>query len=483
MKILFTSSEVLPLVKTGGLADVSASLPKALKSLGHDVRILLPAYPQAVAKCTILKRHEFDGPSGAGSLFEATLPGTNICVWLLDSVWAFSRTGNPYLDGSGVPWEDNPYRFAFLSRIAVEIAQDRMGLSWQPDIVHCNDWQTALVPALLSLETRRPATLFTIHNLAYQGVFPEEVFHHLGLPVAFWDHDGLEFYGQVSFMKGGLVYADRITTVSPNYAREITTSEFGCGLEGLLRYRKDVLAGIINGVDADDWNPAHDPYLHKAYSAQSFENKAMNSRALRMELDLPDRPDLPLVALIGRLVEQKGIDLILDVLERLLALPLQLVILGSGQPEFEDALQSAAMRYPEIMVLRIAYDEGLAHRIEAGANLFLMPSRFEPCGLNQMYSQKYGTLPLVHAVGGLEDTVVDADDRALLAGEATGFKFYEPTAMAFMDALQRALFVWQRPDMWARMALKGMLKDFSWEASARLYEAQYAMALASRKTF
>ena len=482
MKILFTCSEVQPLVKTGGLADVAASLPKALAQLGHDVRILLPAYPQAVAHCSIHARHEFEGPAGAGALLETRLPGSDITVWLLDAVWAFQRSGNPYLDASGMPWADNPYRFAFLSRVAVEVARNRMALDWQPEVVHCNDWQTALVPALLTLEDERPATLFTIHNLAYQGVFSADIFQHLGLPEAFWHHQSLEFFEQVSFMKGGLVYADRITTVSPSYALEITGPSFGCGLDGLLRQRSHDLVGIINGVDDDEWNPAHDPHIAQRFTAQSFENKALNSRALRLELGLPERPDLPLVALIGRLVEQKGIDLILDCLEAMLELPLQLVILGSGHAAFEQALEQAAARYPERMAIRMGYDEGLAHRIEAGANLFLMPSRFEPCGLNQMYSQKYGTLPLVHAVGGLRDTVVDADDRALLSGDATGFSFHEATGACLLETLKRALGIWQYPDMWARMALKGMLKDFSWEASARQYLAQYELAIQARKS-
>jgi len=475
LKVLFVASEAHPLIKTGGLADVCGALPPALATLGVDVRLLLPAYRDARARAGDLKRIATIKPAipaVSTELLEGRLPDGTV-FWLVDYPPAYDRPGNPYVDAQGRPWSDNGARFALLARIAVEIAQGRAGLSWRPDVVHGHDWQAGLTPALLSLEHGTPATVFTIHNLSYQGLFDPPMLTALGLPSTLWSYDALEFHGKLSFIKGGLVYADAITTVSPTYAREIQTPVFGCGLEGLLAYRANRLQGILNGIDETEWNPATDPRIPRHYSARTLRAKADNTRALRDAFKLPMRRQTPLLGLIGRLVPQKGIDLVIDAVEQLQDLPWQCVILGTGMPEYERALLSLAARLPDHFAVRIGYDESLAHRIEAGADMFIMPSRFEPCGLNQMYSLRYGTLPVVHRVGGLADTVIDATPAALRAGRANGFVFDEPTGAALARALRRAIELYRQPKKWKSLMQTGMGQDFSWRASAAKYLALY----------
>lgn len=477
-KVLFVSSEVFPLMKTGGLGDISSSLPAALHSFGQDVRVLTPAYADALA--TLRKVREIS-ISQAGSrlrLVESENPETSVPIWLLVHPDFSDRPGNPYLAPDGRPWYDNAERFAFLARAAVDIALDRVGLNWRPDVVHCNDWQTGLIPPLLGPEPARPATVFTVHNMAYQGVFPYDVFKKLGLPVQLWAPDALEFYNQMSFIKGGLVFADRINTVSPTYAEEIQTEEFGCGLQGLLRERRDRLQGIINGIDDITWNPAKDPLIAATYDINSIERKAINKAALRSALALHETPETPLLTVVGRLVQQKGIDLIIDALPDLLNMPVQLAILGTGDALYEQELQQAARRHPGVIGVRISYDESFAHLAEAGADLFLMPSRFEPCGLNQMYSQRYGTVPIVRRVGGLADTVEDADPTNLALGRASGIVFDEPSASALTQAVGRALALYREAPTWERIQRTGMQKDFSWRQSARHYVDLYDLAIA-----
>jgi starch synthase len=357
------------------------------------------------------------------------------------------------------------------------LALDQAGLDWRPDVMHCNDWQTGLVPALLAMETHRPATIFTIHNLAYQGLFDWKTFEDLELPYELWSMHALEFYGEMSFIKGGLSFADRINTVSPTYAQEIRTPEFGCGLEGLLNQRVAHLSGILNGVEYDDWNPETDRLIPAQFSSTDPAGKADDKRALQARFGLEERVELPMLGMVGRLVEQKGIDLLLAILDRLMELPLQVVILGSGQHAFEQALSGAAKNYPNLGV-EIGYDEALAHLIEAGADLFLMPSRFEPCGLNQMYSLRYGTLPVVRRTGGLADTVVDADADALADGSASGFVFDEATPADLLDAIERALELHADAHAWRRVMSTAMRQDFSWQRSADAYLALYRDALA-----
>ncbi len=474
-KILFVTSEAHPLTKTGGLADVSGSLPAALKSLNHAVRLILPAYPAAKEKAGPLKcisRIRLPGSQEEIKILEGRLPGNRVFVWLVDYPPAFMRDGNPYLDPNGHDWPDNPERFTLFCRIVGEIAMGRAGLNWRPDIVHCNDWQTGLVPALLSLESERPASVFTIHNLAYQGMFAAEAFFRLGLPPQLWHFEGLEFHNHLSFIKGGLAYADKLTTVSPTYAREIQTAEFGYGLDGLLRHRSADLHGILNGIDPDEWNPATDPHIDWHYNAKRLSAKQHNKRALQAEFSLPESDDL-LLGSVGRLVEQKGVDLILDSIDRLIELPVQLALLGSGEAHFEAALQDAAARHPHKLSIKLGYSERLAHRIEAGADAFLMPSRFEPCGLNQLYSLRYGTPPIVHAVGGLADTVVDATAEAVKQKTATGFCFYYASSDALLRTIDHALELYAQTPKWRSVVRTGMAQVFDWRSSARQYIALY----------
>ncbi|HHJ14539.1 MAG TPA: glycogen synthase GlgA, partial [Gammaproteobacteria bacterium] len=350
---------------------------------------------------------------------------------------------------------------------------DRAGLGWRPRLVHCNDWQTGLVPALLSQEADRPATLFTIHNLAYQGLFDHHQIDPLGLPPDWWHMDRLEFHGRFSFIKGGLVFADRINTVSPRYAEEIKTPAFGCGLDGLLRHRADVLSGILNGVDYSIWSPGRDRLIPRRYTWRTLRLKLENKRRLQHAFGLPDDPFIPLFGHVGRLVEQKGIDMIAGLAPQLAERQLQLVILGTGDPALEKTLRSLAAEYPRHIGVRIEYDETLSHLLEAGSDIFLMPSRFEPCGLNQLYSLRYGTPPIVHETGGLADSVVDATPETLASGNATGFVFRPAQAAPLLAAIDRALELYADAGQWKQLVQTGMQQDFSWTRSAEAYLALY----------
>jgi starch synthase len=472
-KILFVSSEAHPLIKTGGLADVSGSLPKALAELSQDVRLVLPNYQGIKSDKDVCFLCSLRVDNRDVNLLETQLPDSEITVWLVDYPKFYHRPGNPYLDGLGNSWTDNADRFALFCRIAVEVAMNRANLDWQPDIVHCNDWQSGLVPALLSLEVDPPASVFTIHNLAYQGLFPAESIQGLSLPGQLWHPEGLEFYHMLSFIKGGLVYADHITTVSPTYALEIQTPAFGYGLEGLLLHRKDVLKGIINGIDLEVWNPETDPLIPQHYRIASLADKQYNKSEIQRKFALPVNDHIPLFGLIGRLVEQKGIDLIIDCLPDMLSMPMQLVLLGSGDKIYEQRLQNLAHVYPDKMAITLGYDEPLAHLIEAGSDVFLMPSRFEPCGLNQMYSQRYGTLPIVRKTGGLADTVVDTLPETIADRTATGFVFNEASASSLLEAIKRAMILYSDKKAWATIQTNAMKKDFSWRHSAEQYLMLY----------
>ena len=481
-KILFVTSEAYPLIKTGGLADVSGSLPTALDAFGHDVRIVMPAYADLLAGLGDLPSKRINQSGGVVEIFETKLPGTSVPVWLVSHPGAFDRTGNPYLAENGKSWPDNAERFALLCRISVEIAMNRLGFGWKPEIVHCNDWQTGLIPALLEDEGDRPASVFTIHNLAYQGLFPRELFQKLGLPQRFWSPHALEFYDQLSFIKGGLVYADRINTVSPNYAVEIQGKEFGCGMEGLLKERKERLSGIINGIDEEAWNPAADPLILNPFDVRDMSGKGLNKAALQEYFNLPVDKAVAVIAMVGRTVQQKGIDLVIEAMPKLMELPLQLVILGSGEKKYEQTLKHWNSLYPDRLALKLGYDEPLAHLIEAGSDLFLMPSRFEPCGLNQMYSHRYGTVPIVRCVGGLADTVEDASPANVEQGIASGVVFREASAEALLQAVRRALDLFQQKPLWKKIVQTGMQKDFSWKQSAIKYLDLYDLAIQDLKT-
>jgi len=475
-KILFASSEVHPLIKTGGLADVSASLPIALQQHGQDVRIILPAYRQCLEMLTEIRTVatiKLDGFHQPIEILQSTLPDSDVTIFLVNSPQHFDREGGAYGPKEGGDWVDNAARFALFSRAIAAAAMDELGLDWQPDILHCNDWQTGLAPALIADLPNRPATIFTIHNLAYQGLYPRSAFDALDLPKSLWHSDGVEFYDMLSFMKGGLIYSDHVTTVSPTYAEEICTYEYGYGLEGLLskRAKEGRLTGILNGIDNEEWNPKTDSSISKQYSAKTVLDKRENKLAIQRYFSLPEQEDTLVLGLISRLVAQKGVDLSLDAITSLLEAGenIQLVCLGSGEKSYEQDLRVLRARYPNKIGVDIGYNEALAHQIEAGADVFLMPSRFEPCGLNQLYSLRYGTLPVVRNTGGLADSVVDAFGDNLKEGVATGFKFDAATAEALEESLQRAIALFQRPRIWRQMVLTAMDQNFSWEKSSHAY--------------
>ena len=479
--ILFATSEIHPLVKTGGLGDVSASLPPALRALGDDVRVVLPAYRtvlEQTGELRLVATLDLAGVPTSVRILEGRLPDSDVPLYLVDSPVHFDRDGGPYVDDHGSDWPDNAARFATFGRAITTLALDQAGLEWRPQVVHCNDWQTGLAPALLARFTPRPATIFTVHNLAYQGLFSWQEFADLGLPHDLWAMEAMEFHGLFSFIKGGLAYADWITTVSPSYAEEICTSEFGEGLDGLLNYRGDRLTGILNGVDYDTWDPSVDQHIPKRYNAKNLRFKKQDKQALKATFGL-DEQDLPIIGMVGRLAQQKGVDLVLDALPALMGEPVQLVVGGSGDPALEKKLRAAARRHAGQIGIHIGYDEALAHLVEAGSDMFLMPSRYEPCGLNQIYSLRYGTAPIVRSTGGLRDTVVDATEETLRDSSATGFAFSTTSAKALYEAVCRALALYEHPRLWRRLLTTGMIQDFSWAVSARHYQAIYAEAIAS----
>ncbi|MBL4608019.1 MAG: glycogen synthase GlgA [Pseudomonadales bacterium] len=475
-KILFITSECWPLIKTGGLADVSSSLPVALQQLGEDVITLLPAYQgvkQHLKSLEHIATIDNDFFEEEVKLLSGTVSSTGQHLWLLDAPSLFDRDGGPYQDQNKQDWQDNAYRYSILCRVACEIAMGRAVPSWKPDVVHCNDWQTGLVPALLSLEKDSPATIFTIHNIAYQGIYMRHIFDNLKLPDSWWHHETLEFHGNFSFLKGGLIFADRITTVSPSYAEEIKTSDKGCGMDGLLRHKASVLNGILNGVDYSSWDPSIDTYIKYPYSEKTLKNKRKNKQALQKELRLKGDKKLPVIGIVSRFAHQKGIDLVIEQIHRFIQQPVQWAILGSGDQAIEESLEALAKEFPDKVGVKIGYDEGLAHRIEAGADIFLMPSRYEPCGLNQMYSLRYGTVPVVTKTGGLADTVLDADDES----GGTGFLVAQPNVDEVEKGLKRALSAYKNKAQWLKLRRRGMAQDFSWQESATAYLHLYEDAM------
>ncbi len=453
------------------------------------MRVLLPAYPEVL--------HGLAGSPAAGApaavgaiAAHAGLPAARLLraqvahgleLLLVDAPALFDRPGNPYLGADGRDWPDNDVRFGLFSRVAAMLGTPASPLAWRPDVVHCQDWQTGLAPVFLAhTPGARAASLMTIHNLAYQGIFAADAVERIGLPPAAFAVNGAEYYGQLSFLKGGLACADAISTVSPTYAREICTNALGFGLQGLLQQRAGVLSGILNGVDTEYWDPASDALIVQRYDARSLERKLVNKRALQAALGLQLADDTPLFGVISRLVEQKGIDLVAQIVDRGVALPAQFVIQGLGDKAIEDSLRALAQRHPRQVGVRVAFDEPLAHMIEAGADIFLMPSRFEPCGMNQMYSQRYGTLPLVCRTGGLADSVTDATARTLADGSATGFVFAPATAEALFATIERALTAYRDAAAWRGMQRNAMARDVSWHASGVQYVKAYERALAAR---
>ncbi len=473
--VLFVTPEVYPLIKVGGLGDISNALPGALRRVGLDVRLLIPGYPAVLEllelKPTRVVCELFEG-TGSARLLTGVMPDHELPVLVVDAPYLFDRGGGPYHDEHGQVWGDNHLRFGALSKVASFLA--RANPLFKPDLIHCNDWPTGLVPAYLRELAPRPRILMSIHNMAYQGVFPPDTVARLGLPADSFSVFGLEFNGMASFLKAGLFYADWLSTVSPTYAEEIQTSTFGYGMQGLLAERRDRLTGILNGIDVEEWNPGQDKFLFSTYSAGNLSGKAHNKRELRKKLGLSHtNPAQPLLGVVSRLTFQKGLDLLLPIIPQIIQEGAQFVVLGIGDEDIERPLQDLANKYPESFSFTLGYDEALAHRIEAGADMFLMPSRFEPSGLNQMYSMRYGTVPVVRRTGGLADSVVDTGPASLDQGSATGFVFDDPHPEPLLNCIRRALLTYRDKKTWKQIQKNGMQQNFSWERSAEAYAALY----------
>lgn len=479
LRVLVCASEVVPFAKTGGLADVAGALPKALAALGHDARVALPRYgsidlagvgARPVGEpFTVVMGAE---PAQVQVYESGAIPG--VPAYLVDCPKYFDRPG---LYGQA----DDVERFALFCRGLLEFL--RRG-EWQPQVIHANDWQAGLLPVYLRKTYAKDprmasvATLFTIHNLAYQGVFGADVLYRIGLDESLFTLNGLEFYGQVNLMKGGLEFADLLNTVSETYSKEIQTPEFGERLDGVLAARRADLFGVLNGLDYDEWNPATDPHLAAPYSRDDPRPKAENKAALQRRLGLPVRPETPLLGLVSRLATQKGVDLLAEAMPHLLQLGVQLALLGTGEQEYHDLLSRLAQQHPRQVGLVLGFDNPLAHQIYAGSDLFLMPSRYEPCGLGQMISLRYGTIPVVRHTGGLADTIVDLTQNP---ERGNGFSFREPTALAFFGALARALLTLGAPQTWQRVVARAMACEFSWQRSAQAYVELYQRALSRRR--
>ena len=479
LSVLAVASEVYPVVKTGGLGDVVGALPGALAAEGIDVRTLVPGYPdvlRALDERTLVRRLP---PLQGGPARLVAAPAGDLRFFVLDAPHLFDRPGNPYTENGAKPWPDNAQRFAALAQAAVSIACDRGG-DFVPDILHAHDWQAGLAPAYLHfMPAPRPRSVMTIHNLAFQGLFPASVFASLGLPDEAFGIDGVEFYGDVGYLKAGIAFADAVTTVSPTYAAEIRTAEAGMGLEGLLRKRADALVGIRNGIDTAVWNPMHDAQLAARYDASSLQLRAENKPWLQRRLSLDVDGDAPLFVIVSRLTAQKGSDLVLDTLPALLGQSAQLAVLGTGDAEFERRFKAAADAHRGRVAVEIGFEESLAHRMYGGADALLMPSRFEPCGLAQMIAMRYGVVPVAARVGGLADTIVDANEMALAARAATGVLFAPVSAEMLAWAIERTCGLWRSPMRWRGLQRRAMRSDVSWREPARAYSALFR-ALASK---
>lgn len=483
IKVLHVAAEVFPLVKTGGLADVVAALPVALAQQGADVRLLLPGLPAVIESVQRTRAVVEMGPCFGAlrvRLLLARMPRTALPVYVVDAPYLFKREGSPYQNRRGEEWPDNAQRFALLGWAAAHLAAGDADLQWAPDVVHAHDWHAAMACAYMGDHAAtQAASVFTVHNLAYQGLFPMHDGAMLGLPSRVMSPAGLEYHGQMSFMKAGLNFADRITTVSPTYAREIGTHEFGCGLDGVIRSRAADVTGIINGIDEQTWNPATDTAIATRYDAEHLELKTQCRRALQAELGLDADDGALLLTVVSRLSSQKGLDLVLSSLPELVRQGVQLAVQGTGEPALEAAFRMAQQSHPGRVHVHIGYDEARAHRLIAGADAIAVPSRFEPCGLTQMYGLRYGTLPIVRRVGGLADTVVDADEGALAAGTATGFSFNAATPAAFEACVQRALALKrQQPATWRSLMVRAMSQELSWAGPAKDYLKLYQGAVA-----
>ena len=470
--VLFVTPECAPLVKTGGLGDVSGALPHALAAEGLDARILLPGYTEVLDRCQgAATLATLDVLGHSVRLLDARHPA-GVPLIIADCPALYARGGGPYQADDGDDWDDNAMRFGVLSKTAALLASAGSPIAWRPRALHCNDWPTALAPLYLRhLPAPHARSVMTIHNLAFMGNFPYEEIEDLGIPEESRGTEGMEFHGKASFLKAGLVYADAVTTVSPTYAREIQGSELGFGLEGVLAKRAATLHGVLNGIDTAVWNPQTDPHLAARYGMLTLERKIANKRLLKRKLELEGPDDVPLLGCVTRITHQKGVDLIAKAIPQLAKLPVQIVIVGTGDREMIAHLEAAQAAAAESVGVFFAFDEILAHQVEGGADAFLMPSRFEPCGMNQMYSQRYGTPPIAHATGGLVDTIVDDDGTT---ADSTGFLIRQPTVEALVQGVRRAVEVYRDAARWKRLQVRGMVRDFGWGPAARAYARIYA---------
>jgi starch synthase len=475
MRVLLASSEVAPFAKTGGLADVAGALPKALAAIGHDVRVVLPKYKMVEAAKYGLRRIlpklpvPIAGTVETGAVWEGAIG--SVPTYFIEQDDYYDREGLYQINGKDHP--DNSERFAFFSRAVLELAR---ALDFFPTVYHCNDWQTGLIPTYLQTlyrgdaEFRHSGVLFTVHNMGYHGLFKPAALAVANLGPEVFTPFGVEFYGRVNYLKAGLVFSDLINTVSRKYSQEIQTERFGHGLEGVLRARATDVHGILNGIDYDEWHPERDRFIAAHFSVDDLSGKAACKAELQRVFALPERADVPVLAVISRLAEQKGIDLIAESLDAILGLDAQFVLLGTGEPALHQAFEAAKTRHPSRIGLMLGFDVALSHKIEAGADMFLMPSRYEPCGLNQMYSLAYGTIPVVRATGGLDDTIHHFDPQT---GVGNGFKFSEATSEALRLTVSHAVALYRQPDLWRRLIENAMACDFSWSRSAKEYEALY----------
>jgi starch synthase len=479
LRVLFVTSEVFPLIKTGGLADVSGSLPTALQNLGVDIRILMPGYPAVLDKLSDLQEiASLDNLPVIhhATLMMGTIEDTQVKVMVIKSAQLYERDGGPYSDANGLEWLDNPLRFGTLSKVAAILSGPRSPLAdWRPEIVHCNDWQTGLTPAYMKLlEQSQAKSMISLHNMAFQGCYAASWLPTLALPSTHFTQEGFEYHGQLSFLKAGIFYADAITTVSPSYAKEIQTAEFGFGLEGLLSRRGHEIKGILNGIETDEWNPETDQYLIANYSANKLAGKKLVKSALQERLGLKIDADAPLLGVVSRLTHQKGLDMLVPIMQSLINTGCQLALLGGGESELENAFRHLAINNLGSVSVTIGYNEPLSHQIMAGCDMFIMPSRFEPCGLNQLYGLAYGTPPIVNATGGLADSVIDTNIITFKNKTANGFVMSEASPASLLSCIRQALNIFNNDaNAWRQIQKNGMLQNLSWDKSALEYLAEY----------
>lgn len=483
MRVLFATSEAYPLIKTGGLADVSGALPKAihqLKQFNGDIKILLPGYSAVLAKLKSIQTIANIEVLGEDcSLLMGKMPDSGLDVLVVQNTKLYERAGGPYSDENGLDWPDNALRFGVLSRIASLLCSKNSPLkNWQPDLIQCNDWQTGLAPAYMKLvDHSTTKSILSIHNLAFQGCFAASWLEKLALPAAHFQINGFEYFDQISFLKAGLFYADKLSTVSPTYAKEIQTKQFGFGMEGLLKARKDDLTGILNGIDTQEWNPSSDVHLLKHYSNARITGKKAVKRGLQQQLGLQIDADAPFLGIVSRLTHQKGLDLLPEIMPKLIKQNCQFAILGSGDKVLEARFSELAERHPAQVSMNTGYHEHLSHNIMAGCDMFVMPSRFEPCGLNQLYGLAYGTPPIVSFTGGLADSVCDTNATTLKHNIATGFVVKNVSDASLLVTIERAIQYWQDKKIWRKIQRNGMQRDISWDSSAKIYLTMYEKTL------